>query len=108
MLNVVFLIFLFLAYAIEFVSIYKYFQYHQRIKAILLLLFSVSSLILTNSYFFTRNALLFNEIEWLLEGVKHQNLYAIAIAILNFLLLGGSIGSYMQILSLERKKIGAK
>ena len=102
--NVVFLVLLFFIYAIQFASIYKFFRYKYFMRAILLFVFSCMVLVLTISYFFTRHALIFNEIHWFIEGIKHCKLYAILFVILNVFLTISSFSSYLTIVKMSKKE----
>lgn len=101
--NVVFLILLFLIYAVQFASIYKFFRYKSYLKSVSLFLFTILVLVLTVSYFFTRHALIYNEIQWIIAGIKNCNLYAISVVVLNILLLISSLYCYLIVVKTEKK-----
>ena len=103
MINLIFLIIIFLFMAIEAVCAYKFF----RVKDIKLGIFStiyfLITLILTLSYFFSRNVLVENEVESLINGITNFNLFAILVFILNIGMIVVSIVSYVKVMRLSRR-----
>ncbi len=103
MINLIFLIIIFLFMAIEAVCAYKFF----RVKNIKLGIFStiyfLITLILTLSYFFSRNVLVENEVESLINGITNFNLFAILVFILNIGMIVVSIVSYVKVMRLSRR-----
>ena len=103
MINLIFLIIIFLFMAIEAVCAYKFF----RVKDIKLGVFStiyfLITLILTLSYFFSRNVLVENEVESLINGITNFNLFAILVFILNIGMIVVSIVSYVKVMRLSRR-----
>ena len=103
MINLIFLVIIFLFMAIEAVCAYKFF----RVKNIKLGIFStiyfLITLILTLSYFFSRNVLVENEVESLINGITNFNLFAILVFILNIGMIVVSIVSYVKVMRLSRR-----
>ena len=103
MWNYLFLVIIFLFMAIEVVSAYKFF----RLKKIKLSIFStiyfLITLILTLSYFGSRNVAVENELESLINGITDINLFAILVLILNISMIVFSIISYVKVMKLSRE-----
>ncbi len=104
MWNYLFLVLLFLFYAINFVSIYKFFRHHQWSCAIFLLLGTLLTFILTLGFFFTRNAAIENEITHLLSLLERGNFSALLVLFLNMALLITGVISYSKVVTLEKKE----
>ena len=104
MINLIFLVIIFLFMAIEAVCAYKFF----RVKDIKLGIFStiyfLITLILTLSYFSTRNILVEDEFTSIMNGICNFNLFAILIFILNILMIFISAFSYVKALIWERER----
>lgn len=101
--NYLFLVVIFLFMAIEVVSAYKFF----RLKKIKLGIFStvyfLITLILTLSYFGSRNVVTENELESLINGVTSFNLFAILVLILNISMIIISTISYVKVMGWSRE-----
>ena len=101
--NYLFLVIIFLFMAIEVVSAYKFF----RLKKIKLGIFStvyfLITLILTLSYFGSRNVVTENELESLINGLTSFNLFAILVLILNISMIIISTISYVKVMGWSRE-----
>ena len=99
MVNYLFLVIIFLFMGIEAVSTYKFF----RLKlGIFSLVYFLVTLILTLSYFSSRDVLVENEVESLINGLTNFNLFAILVFILNIGMIVISIISYVKVMRWSR------
>ena len=102
--NYLFLVIIFLFMAIEGVSAYKFFRL-KRIKiGIFSTIYFLITLILTLSYFSTRNILTENEIESLINGISEANIFAILVMLLNIGMIIISTISYVKVIQWGRAK----
>ncbi len=104
MANYIFLVVIFLFMAIEAVCSYKFFRLKKIKLGIFSTLYFLVTLILTLSYFSVRDMLKENELESLIRGVTDVNLFAIAILVLNILMIVISTISYVKVIEWERAK----
>ena len=93
---------IFLFMAIEVVSTYKFFRLKKIKLGIFSLIYFLVTLILTLSFFFSRNVLVENELGRLINGITNINLYAILVLILNIGMIVISIISYVKIMKLSK------
>lgn len=100
--NYLFLVVIFLFMAIEGVSAYKFFRFRKIKLGIFSAIYFFITLILTLSFFFSRNVLVENELERLINGITNINLYAILVLILNIGMIVTSIISYVKIMKLSK------
>lgn len=100
--NYLFLVVIFLFMAIEGVSAYKFFRFRKIKLGIFSAIYFFITLILTLSFFFSRNVLVENELERLINGIANINLYAILVLILNIGMIVISIISYVKIMKLSK------
>ncbi len=108
MVNYLFLVVIFLFMAIEVVCCYKFFRLKKIKLGIFSLVYFLSTLILTLSYFSTRNILMEDEITSIINGIKDINFFTIFILILNIGMIIISIISYIKVISLERIRKNVK
>ncbi len=105
MINLIFLVIIFLFMAIEVVCAYKFF----RIKNIKLGFFSaiyfILTLILTLNYFSIRDVATENELESIINGLTDFNIMAILVLLLNIAMI---VISIISILKLSKSKIKKK
>lgn len=104
--NYLFLVVIFLFMAIEGVSAYKFFRLKKIKLGIFSTIYFLVTLILTLSYFSSRDVVTENELESLINGVTSFNLFAILILILNISMVIVSTISYVKVMgwSKELKK----
>ena len=102
MVNYLFLVIIFLFMAIEVVSTYKFFRLKKIKLGIFSLIYFLVTLILTLSFFFSRNVLVENELGRLINGITNINLYAILVLILNIGMIVISIIRYVKIMKLSK------
>lgn len=100
--NYLFLVVIFLFMAIEGVSAYKFFRFRKIKLGIFSLIYFLVTLILTLSYFSSRDVLVENEVESLINGLTNFNLFAILVFILNIGMIVISIISYVKIMKLSK------
>lgn len=100
--NYLFLVVIFLFMAIEGVSAYKFFRFGKIKLGVFSAIYFFITLILTLSFFFSRNVLVENELERLINGITNINLYAILVLILNIGMIVISIISYVKIMKLSK------
>ena len=100
--NYIFLVLIFLFLAIEAVCIYKFFRLKKWKVGIISLLYFLLTLILTLSYFSTRNAVTEDELTSLIRGLSDFNLFAILILILNIGMIISSVISYVKVITMEK------
>ena len=103
MVNYLFLVVIFLFMAIEAVSAYKFFRLKKIKLGIFSTIYFLITLILTLSYFGSRNVAVENELESLINGITDINLFAILVLILNIGMLVISIISYVKVMKLSRE-----
>ena len=101
--NYLFLVIIFLFMAIEAVSVYKFFRLKKIKLGIFSTLYFLITLILTLSYFESRNVAVENELESLINGITDINLFAILILVLNIGMIVISIISYVKVMKLSRE-----
>lgn len=102
--NYLFLVIIFLFMAIEVVSAYKFFRLKKIKWAIFSLVYFLVTLILTLSYFSSRNVLVEDEFTSLINGLRDFNLFAILVLILNIAMIIISVFSYVKALTWGREK----
>ena len=103
MVNYLFLVVIFLFMAIEVVSAYKFFRLKKIKLGIFSTLYFLITLILTLSYFSSRDVVVENELESLINGITDINLFAILILVLNIGMIVISIISYVKVMKLSRE-----
>ena len=103
MWNYLFLVIIFLFMAIEIVSAYKFFRLKKIKLGIFSTIYFLITLILTLSYFGSRNVAVENELESLINGITDINLFAILVLILNINMIVISIISYVKVMELGRE-----
>ena len=103
MWNYLFLVIIFLFMAIEVVSAYKFFRLKKIKLGIFSTLYFLITLILTLSYFSSRDVVVENELESLINGLTNFNLFAILVLILNIGMIVISIISYIKVMGWSRE-----
>ena len=101
--NYLFLVVIFLFMAIEGVSAYKFFRLKKIKLGIFSTIYFLITLILTLSYFKSRNITVENELESLINGITDFNLFAIIILILNISMIIISTISYVKVILLTKE-----
>ena len=101
--NYLFLVIIFLFMAIEGVSAYKFFRLKKIKLGIFSTLYFLITLILTLSYFSSRDVVVENELESLINGLTNFNLFAILVLILNIGMIVISIISYIKVMGWSRE-----
>lgn len=101
--NYLFLVIIFLFMAIETVNTYKFFRLKKIKLGIISLAYFLVTLIFTLSYFSSRNVLVENEIESLINGIASFNIFAILVLILNIGMIIISIISYVMVMKWSRE-----
>ena len=101
--NYLFLVIIFLFMAIEVVSAYKFFRLKKIKLGIFSTLYFLVTLILTLSYFSSRDVVVENELESLINGLTNFNLFAILVLILNIGMIVISIISYIKVMGWSRE-----
>ena len=89
--------------AIEVVSAYKFFRLKKIKLGIFSTLYFLITLILTLSYFSSRDVVVENELESLINGLTNFNLFAILVFILNIGMIVISIISYIKVMGWSRE-----
>lgn len=89
--------------AIEVVSAYKFFRLKKIKLGIFSTLYFLITLILTLSYFSSRDVVVENELESLINGLTNFNLFAILVLILNIGMIVISIISYIKVMGWSRE-----
>lgn len=89
--------------AIEVVSAYKFFRLKKIKLGIFSTLYFLIILILTLSYFSSRDVVVENELESLINGLTNFNLFAILVLILNIGMIVISIISYIKVMGWSRE-----
>ena len=102
MWNYLFLVIIFLFMAIEVVSAYKFFRLKKIKLGIFSTIYFLITLILTLSYFGSRNVVIENESESLINGFANFNLFAILVLILNIGMIIISVISYVKVMGMSR------
>lgn len=102
MVNYLFLVIIFLFMAIEVVSAYKFFRFKKIKLGIFSTVYFLITLILTLSYFSTRNVLTENELESIINGISEFNLFAILVMLLNIGMIVISTISYVKVMQWGR------
>ncbi len=102
--NFIFLVVIFLFYAIAFVSVYQLFRRKKTKPAIFLLIYSLTAFVITIIYFFTRGPKLETELELLINGLSSGQVIAYLVLLLNLILIGLAGYSYLAVRKLIRKK----
>ena len=103
MSNYLFLIVIFLFMSIEVVSTYKFFRLKKIKLGIFSTIYFLITLILTLSFFFSRNVLVENELERLINGITNINIFAILILLLNLGMIIISTISYIKVIKWSRE-----
>ena len=103
MVNYLFLVIIFLFMAIEVVSAYKFFRFKKIKLGIFSTVYFLITLILTLSYFSSRDVVVENELESLINGLTNFNLFAILVLILNIGMIVISIISYIKVMGWSRE-----
>lgn len=103
MVNYLFLVVIFLFMAIEVASAYKFFRLKKIKLGIFSTLYFLITLILTLSYFSSRDVVVENELESLINGLTNFNLFAILVLILNIGMIVISIISYIKVMGWSRE-----
>lgn len=101
--NYLFLVIIFIFMAIEVVSAYKFFRLKKIKLGIFSTLYFLITLILTLSYFSSRDVVVENELESLINGLTNFNLFAILVIILNIGMIVISIISYIKVMGWSRE-----
>ena len=101
--NYLFLVIIFIFMAIEVVSAYKFFRLKKIKLGIFSTLYFLITLILTLSYFSSRDVVVENELESLINGLTDFNLFAILVLILNIGMIVISIISYIKVMGWSRE-----
>lgn len=101
--NYLFLVIIFIFMAIEVVSAYKFFRLKKLKLGIFSTLYFLITLILTLSYFSSRDVVVENELESLINGLTNFNLFAILVLILNIGMIVISIISYIKVMGWSRE-----
>lgn len=101
--NYLFLVIIFIFMAIEVVSAYKFFRLKKIKLGIFSTLYFLITLILTLSYFSSRDVVVENELESFINGLTNFNLFAILVLILNIGMIVISIISYIKVMGWSRK-----
>ena len=94
---------IFIFMAIEVVSAYKFFRLKKIKLGIFSTLYFLITLILTLSYFSSRDVVVENELESLINGLTNFNLFAILVLILNIGMIVISIISYIKVMGWSRE-----
>ena len=89
--------------AIEVVSAFKFFRLKKIKLGIFSTLYFLITLILTLSYFSSRDVVVENELESLINGLTNFNLFAILVLILNIGMIVISIISYIKVMGWSRE-----
>ena len=89
--------------AIEVVSAYKFFRLKKIKLGIFSTLYFLITLILTLSYFSSRDVVVENELESLINGLTNFNLFAILVLIRNIGMIVISIISYIKVMGWSRE-----
>lgn len=103
MSNYLFLIVIFLFMSIEVVSTYKFFRLKKIKLGIFSTIYFLITIILTLSFFFSRNVLVENELERLINGIININIFAILILLLNLGMIIISTISYIKVIKWSRE-----
>ena len=101
--NYLFLVIIFIFMAIEVASAYKFFRLKKIKLGIFSTLYFLITLILTLSYFSSRDVVVENELESLINGLTNFNLFAILVLILNIGMIVISIISYIKVMGWSRE-----
>lgn len=108
MVNYLFLVIIFLFMAIEATSAYKFFRLKKIKWGIFSLVYFLVTLILTLSYFSSRDVLVEDEFTSLINGLSNFNLFAILVLILNVAMIIISVFSYVKVLAWGRENKSSK
>ena len=106
--NYLFLVIIFLFMAIEAVCSYKFFRLKKIKWGIFSLVYFLVTLILTLSYFSSRDVLVEDEFTSLINGLSDFNLFAILVLILNVAMIIISVFSYVKVLAWGRENKSSK
>ena len=101
--NYLFLVVIFLFMAIEAVCAYKFFRLKKIKLGVFSTIYFLITLILTLSYFGSRDVVTENEVESLINGLTSFNLFAILILILNISMVIVSTISYVKVMGWNKK-----
>ncbi len=105
MINLIFLVIIFLFMAVEVVCAYKFFRVKNIKLGIFSIIYFLLTLILTLNYFFNRDVTKFNELDSVINGISNFNIMAILVLLLN---IGIIIISIVSIIKLSNSKIKKK
>ena len=108
MVNYLFLVIIFLFMAIEAVCSYKFFRLKKIKWGIFSLVYFLVTLILTLSYFSSRDVLVEDEFTSLINGLSDFNIFAILVLILNVAMIIISVFSYVKVLAWGRENKSSK
>lgn len=89
--------------SIEVVSTYKFFRLKKIKLGIFSTIYFLITIILTLSFFFSRNVLVENELERLINGIININIFAILILLLNLGMIIISTISYIKVIKWSRE-----
>ncbi len=106
--NYLFLVIIFLFMAIEAVCSYKFFRLKKIKWGLFSLVYFLVTLILTLSYFSSRDVLVEDEFTSLINGLSDFNLFAILVLILNVTMIIISVFSYVKVLAWGRENKSSK
>ena len=106
--NYLFLVIIFLFMAIEAVCSYKFFRLKKIKWGLFSLVYFLVTLILTLSYFSSRDVLVEDEFTSLINGLSDFNLFAILVLILNVAMIIISVFSYVKVLAWGRENKSSK
>ena len=106
--NYLFLVVIFLFMAIEAVCAYKFFRLKKIKLGVFSTIYFLITLILTLSYFGSRDVVVENEVESLINGITDINLFAILILILNIGMIVISTISDVKVMGWSRDSRNAK
>ena len=106
--NYLFLVVIFLFMAIEAVCAYKFFRLKKIKLGVFSTIYFLITLILTLSYFGSRDVVTENEVESLINGLTSFNVFAILILILNISMVIVSTISYVKVMGWSRESRNAK
>ena len=102
MINLIFLVIIFLFMAVEIVCAYKFFRVKDINLGIFSTIYLLLTLVLTLSYFFNRSAVIYEtELDSIINGISNLNILAILVLLLN---IGMIIISIISIIKLGKYK----
>ena len=101
MINLIFLVIIFLFMAVEAVCAYKFFRVKNIKLGIFSIIYFLLTLILTLNYFFNRDVTKFNELDSVINGISNFNIMAILVLLLN---IGMIVISILSVIKLGKYK----